>query len=317
MPHLQILFGLFILVTGGAAIAHVNNQHRRQPLPFLGSFRRFLVIFNIYFFMQTLLYYYFTNIRPDTAPRWFFWINALTDLIFSILLLFITWLAMQLAHQLARTRVPRWMASGFGTLSLLTVIVHTALLIHSAPQQNLRPLFAMMLVPVAIFHLGVMAAFLWNSLRKKSSLPPLQQSFYTRITRIILIIKSLSLVCLSLFYLSLLPVNVSFYTVFFLYNLLPIISIGRITNTLFADRLNRSQPIPESELEIRCTAYGISRREQEIIALVLEGCSNRDIEDRLFISLATVKDHIYKIYKKTGVKNRVQLVNLFGVITHK
>lgn len=56
--------------------------------------------------------------------------------------------------------------------------------------------------------------------------------------------------------------------------------------------------------------YQISKRESEIIQLICKGNSNQDISDSLFISLQTVKDHIHRIYLKTGVKNRVQLTNL-------
>ncbi|MCP4151815.1 MAG: helix-turn-helix transcriptional regulator [bacterium] len=59
-----------------------------------------------------------------------------------------------------------------------------------------------------------------------------------------------------------------------------------------------------------CTKYGISPREREIITLVTGGKSNREIEEELFVSLDTVKKHIYNIYKKTGVKSRIQLSNL-------
>jgi DNA-binding CsgD family transcriptional regulator len=54
---------------------------------------------------------------------------------------------------------------------------------------------------------------------------------------------------------------------------------------------------------------GITPREWEVIDMVCDGCSNREIEEKLFISVATVKDHLYRIYRKTGVKNRVQLAN--------
>jgi DNA-binding CsgD family transcriptional regulator len=57
--------------------------------------------------------------------------------------------------------------------------------------------------------------------------------------------------------------------------------------------------------------YNISRREQEIIHLICQGKSNKQIEDELYIALQTVKDHVSRIYHKTGVKNRVQLTNLF------
>jgi DNA-binding CsgD family transcriptional regulator len=56
--------------------------------------------------------------------------------------------------------------------------------------------------------------------------------------------------------------------------------------------------------------YQISKRENEIVQLICKGKSNQDISDSLFISLQTVKDHIHRIYLKTGVKNRVQLTNL-------
>ncbi len=56
--------------------------------------------------------------------------------------------------------------------------------------------------------------------------------------------------------------------------------------------------------------FGISGREKEVIELICKGNSNQDISDSLFISLQTVKDHIHRIYLKTGVKNRVQLSNL-------
>jgi DNA-binding CsgD family transcriptional regulator len=54
----------------------------------------------------------------------------------------------------------------------------------------------------------------------------------------------------------------------------------------------------------------LSRREMEIIELVAKGCSNKEIADRLFIEPATVKNHIYRIFKKTGARNRTQLVGI-------
>lgn len=55
--------------------------------------------------------------------------------------------------------------------------------------------------------------------------------------------------------------------------------------------------------------YNITIREQEIITLICRGKTNRDIEDALYISLQTVKNNIYNIFKKLKVKNRVELIN--------
>ncbi len=50
--------------------------------------------------------------------------------------------------------------------------------------------------------------------------------------------------------------------------------------------------------------------EVEIILEICTGKSNKDISEKLFISLQTVKDHNYRIYSKLGVKTRGQLTNL-------
>ncbi|MCP4219644.1 MAG: response regulator transcription factor, partial [bacterium] len=54
----------------------------------------------------------------------------------------------------------------------------------------------------------------------------------------------------------------------------------------------------------------ITKREREIIRLVVKGKTNKDIENELYISIKTVKCHLYNIYKKLGVRNRIQLANL-------
>ena len=56
--------------------------------------------------------------------------------------------------------------------------------------------------------------------------------------------------------------------------------------------------------------YNISPREREIVKLILEGKSNKDIEDLLYISQPTVKSHIYSSYRKMKVKNRLELIHL-------
>jgi DNA-binding CsgD family transcriptional regulator len=56
--------------------------------------------------------------------------------------------------------------------------------------------------------------------------------------------------------------------------------------------------------------FKITKREMEVIDLICLGKTNKEIADLLFISVDTVKDHNYKIFQKTGVKNRTQLVKL-------
>jgi len=50
----------------------------------------------------------------------------------------------------------------------------------------------------------------------------------------------------------------------------------------------------------------LSRREVDILALVVEGASNKVIADKLNISQHTVKTHLYNIFKKIDVRSRFQ-----------
>jgi DNA-binding CsgD family transcriptional regulator len=51
---------------------------------------------------------------------------------------------------------------------------------------------------------------------------------------------------------------------------------------------------------------GLSGREGEVLALLAEGCSNRDIAARLLISPNTAANHVRSILQKTGCANRAE-----------
>jgi DNA-binding CsgD family transcriptional regulator len=59
-----------------------------------------------------------------------------------------------------------------------------------------------------------------------------------------------------------------------------------------------------------CKKYEVSPRETDIVREICNGLSNKEISEKLFISLQTVKDHTHRIYTKTNVKSRVQLIYL-------
>lgn len=58
----------------------------------------------------------------------------------------------------------------------------------------------------------------------------------------------------------------------------------------------------------------LSKREQEVAALLIKGLSSKDISIVLFISEHTTKDHIKNIYKKYNIHSRLELINLISSI---
>ena len=71
-----------------------------------------------------------------------------------------------------------------------------------------------------------------------------------------------------------------------------------------------SDPAREISFEDFCRKFEVSPRETDIIHEICNGLSNKEISEKLFISLQTVKDHTHRIYIKTSVKSRVQLITL-------
>jgi DNA-binding NarL/FixJ family response regulator len=55
----------------------------------------------------------------------------------------------------------------------------------------------------------------------------------------------------------------------------------------------------------------LSQREHEVMLLLVEGCSNREIAGRLFVSEATVKSHVIAVLRKLQLRDRIQAV-IFG-----
>jgi len=55
---------------------------------------------------------------------------------------------------------------------------------------------------------------------------------------------------------------------------------------------------------------GITRRELEVLELIAEGLSNREIAGKLFVSENTVKTHSSRVFDKLGARRRTQAVQL-------
>ncbi|MGA2641473.1 MAG: LuxR C-terminal-related transcriptional regulator [Spirochaetia bacterium] len=86
------------------------------------------------------------------------------------------------------------------------------------------------------------------------------------------------------------------------------LSIVLIARFIFGPQNKVNWDVPDLFARI----FSISDREREIIRLILQGNTEARIGDLLFISRRTVVNHVYNIYRKTGVRNRVQLINLLN-----
>jgi DNA-binding CsgD family transcriptional regulator len=76
-------------------------------------------------------------------------------------------------------------------------------------------------------------------------------------------------------------------------------------------------PQPFAPDDERREYLAITRRELEILELIAQGMSNREIADKLCVSENTVKTHASRVFDKLGAKRRTQAVQLgkeFGLL---
>jgi len=73
-------------------------------------------------------------------------------------------------------------------------------------------------------------------------------------------------------------------------------------------------PVPATQTftlnEQRLKDLGITRRELEILELIAQGMSNREIADKLFVSENTVKTHSSRLFDKLSARRRTQAVQM-------
>ncbi len=70
----------------------------------------------------------------------------------------------------------------------------------------------------------------------------------------------------------------------------------------------RVSDLPPSPARSDPLAEPLTEREREVLRLLLEGVSNREIARRLVVSVNTVKRHVYNLCGKLGVQSRAQAI---------
>ena len=72
-----------------------------------------------------------------------------------------------------------------------------------------------------------------------------------------------------------------------------------------------STPTEQEIFERFATRHNLSSREREVLRLVLDERTNSEIAAELFVSEATVKYHVRNLLRKTGCRNRLEILALY------
>jgi two-component system response regulator DevR len=78
-----------------------------------------------------------------------------------------------------------------------------------------------------------------------------------------------------------------------------------LLRTLFEAAAQRRVATPTARVK---RELGLSRREQQLIEMISEGLTNKEIAGRLNLSEQTVKNHVHRMLRKVGVSDRLMIV---------
>ena len=79
----------------------------------------------------------------------------------------------------------------------------------------------------------------------------------------------------------------------------------KMVNRIVEGELNGDRPIKEQRNQ---TKEQLTPREKEVLALLKQGCTNKEIAEKLYISEKTVKSHLNNIFRRFNVSGRLQAI---------
>jgi len=312
MEHLALALTILAFGIGMISTTYAILLYKKYPIPYLKAHYILYILLNIAIFFGLLFNYMQFNVMKSLSENVVWIFIRVYHFEVSLTIVIIVYVFVSMIFPLLKRE---WTKRGkilfihyFGLLILAQAICSVFnISIGKTPLH----FFCITIIYIS-FHLISYIMVFKLYLQRKSYKSPIQRKILKRLsffmffvfTAILLIntFQGMNLISLAE-YILLLPIIV------FIINLVPNIRLKSFVKEMFPQETSLvSSDIFMNRL---LKKYKITPREQQIIQLICNGKSNKEIEDELFISPHTVKEYIYRIYKKTGVKNRVQLGNLF------
>jgi DNA-binding CsgD family transcriptional regulator len=306
----QIYLALMLfsaIVIAAFVIRWAYRLWQKYRLLFLGSFLFYLLAWNLNGILGLLTFAVVPLVIPTPALAAVFLINSM---IFIPLHGLVAFFFLDFVFRLLHRSLPRFFKAGFLALFFLyfAVVLIRDLIVFS-PLRSRGPMV------ISAYSLAAMAACLFAALifLQRVSKKSKNAETYRHILAFEWI-TALGFVCSFLLMMDIFPEigaigkNLAITTVVFGFNIPALAALGCAVRSEYG--LRPSVKLDEAGFAGFCRNFDLSQRESEVLKRVMKGKSNREIEMELFISLDTVKKHLYNIFRKTGVKSRVRLIYL-------
>jgi len=311
MIHLNLLLFFIILILGFWSIIKAIDLNRVYKIPYLRKHIIFIILINYCFFEAMIFEYFEINLFQISKTESFLFINQIIDIRFAIIFFLLIWFIKEGFRLIRRKKSNKKLNIALIFFFCVLLISHIySFLVPSKVGGFTLFRFLVILIDLMLFlfpmFFSIQTFIFINKFYKKK-----QIYFIRRYCVIIFFLFFITFIDQSIYLLQIIKgyKDFFFFYFFFLVNILSLLLIKKFVRRVFPEYF---QPQDKNDLlNSLYLEYRISKREQEIISFICEGCSNKEIGEELSISTQTVKDHTYSIYRKTKVKNRVQLSKLF------
>lgn len=302
MDHIILLSYFFALLIGMWAVVYSHQFFKVYKETFLRFLRYYLIFLNF-----TLFIYFITNYLVINFPDSNFadHNSVLMTIIFTFAILFwsgciFSFIRMiyGLTEKTLPNKVNRSISFGLVIMGIMCVISITTYINTASNKLFFYVSIGQVIIAMVLFFSGTIS-IVW---RKKSEQKNKRQKAIKRFGW--MNIMGWVFFFISPFLAGMIKIQVLSIAIISL-NLMPIIWLRLY---YLRDYIQFSSEENLEFLNINVQKYQLSNREQEVMELILQGKSNKEIEDTLFISYNTVKNHIYNLYQKLGVRSRSQMI---------
>ena len=312
MKHFNVLSTLFVLIVGLWAILEFRHRSRNLPGARTNDLLRFLIFFNVADLAVFLGLYWESNLAPAQLASLSSWYKIIEWLVLTVLVLGVHISLYRAIFRRMDRDLPRWIVLAVGLFGALAVAWFFLALGNPAlmPRSPAITFWTVLIWPLDILDMIWLGRLLAES-RKASD--PGRRKVDAAFAGLFLVRYPVHL-ALSVWS----PAGAAYTWAIasarllgLFTNLVPIIWL-RFYLIPWAGSLSKVLG-GRTDFAAMGQARGLSAREMEILELMIDGKSYKEIESALHISIHTVKSHVYSLYRKMDVKSRPQLIHRIGV----
>jgi len=312
LEHLRILSFIMVLFVGIGLIVYLLQIYRRYPYTYLIYQAKYTVCTSIGYLLLFFYLYANTNIRDGMITLPNFSIKNTIDILYFILGVGMIYYMLSALLSFRNISLSKGWKLAIWTLALFLLIAFLSRLVLN--EENIFFKFLELLLQnlyyfILVAEVILLIAFLFFWKKRDERLNRQISRYFSLFYLSRYLIIFLGIVVLSKYEM---PGPVKYIIIFsspLVANIMPFIW-ARFFFIRYAEEMQK-QLSKTIDIDSICQEYHISNREREVIQLILDGKSNRDIEEALFISYHTVKNHVSNIFRKLNIRSRNDLIFFF------